>query len=132
MMYTLLNVFPIQFLSLFAYFILRVVAAFLLLYLGRQHFLNRNEFTNPQFYISKKIVVLLASIEIILGGMLLVGAYTQIVVLGVMTLCLFILFNYNRLLPLKLPSRMFYVLLISVSMSLFITGAGVFAVDLPI
>ncbi len=75
------------------------------------------------------LILILA--EVVIGGMLIIGAYTQIAALGAMALSIKLLISRGPL-PSALPPKLFYCLLLGISISLFITGAGLFAVDLPI
>lgn len=132
----MLSIFPIHFLSLFAYFILRVIVGLILLYLGLRH---------AQYYQELKQVLRLswwpfgsftagifALGEIILGGLILVGAWTQLATLLTAIMCLKMLIMRNWFQHPTIPSRLFYFLLLGSTLSLTITGAGVFAFDLPL
>lgn len=120
----MLNPFPIQFLALFAYFILRVIAGFILVHLGYGHIVKRQSLGTP--------VLVLGTIELIAGVMLILGFYTQFAALASLILSfIFLVFN-KRFMRFAVPDSMFYTLLFAVSLSLFITGAGAFAFDLPI
>lgn len=132
----MLSVFPIHFLSLFAYFLLRLCLGLVLLYLGMTHFSYRDEL---QYVLrlswwpwGKTTTLLFASGEIIFALLLLVGAWTQVAALlvAIMSVKMLLLrhwFNHHTI-----PSKLFYLLLCGASLSLVITGAGVFAVDLPL
>ena len=132
----MLSVFPIHFLSLFAYFILRIFVGGILFYLGAKHALSWRQLAT-NFRISwwpfgGFSAVLLATFELIVGSLIIVGAYTQVAALlvALMSLKLFI---FSHWFPLAdLPSRLFYLLLMAACLSLTITGAGVFAFDLPL
>jgi uncharacterized membrane protein YphA (DoxX/SURF4 family) len=71
-----------------------------------------------------------AALEIVVGALLFVGAYTQIAALGSLTLSLFMLFISPK--SDAFPTSSFYLVALFASLSLFITGAGAFAFDLPI
>jgi uncharacterized membrane protein YphA (DoxX/SURF4 family) len=135
-MYLLLNPFPIQFLSLFAYFLLRVITGFILLSLARRHFKARRQgaYTFPLPLIPFPVwqLTILAALEAIAAVLLIVGAYTQYAALGVMVFSLFCIIKYRTIALPSFPPRVFFVLLLGVALSLFITGAGALAVDLPI
>ena len=131
----MLSIFPIHFLSLFAYFILRVCIGFVLLYLGIRHFQYRNELKNilklswfPYGMFSTWILILG---EIAFAGFIIVGAYTQLAALLVAFMCIKMLIMRNWFAHHSIPSKLFYFLLLGASLSLTITGAGVFAFDLP-
>jgi len=132
----MLNVFPIQFLALFAYFILRVAVGFVLMYLGFSHIAARFELSHilrfswwPFGYTSTMIF---AAAELILACMFIFGALTQIAALVTFLMCVKLMILQHYFVHPTIPSRLFYILLAGASFSLFITGAGVFAVDLPL
>jgi len=133
----MLNPFPIQFLALFAYFILRVFVGGILIHLGLRHSRRYHELvstTNWPFMPQSPLpIMLLISSEFLLGLCILIGAHTQIVALCVIALSFTLCFWHRRFTaPDALPPRIFYTLLIGACLSLFITSAGVFAFDLPI
>lgn len=132
----MLSVFPIHFLSLFAYFILRIIVGLILVYLGIRHFSYHSELKNvlklSWWPFGSFSTILFAISEIILGCFIVVGAYTQIatLVVALMSIKLIILrawFDHHTI-----PPRLFYLLLLASTLALTITGAGVFAVDLPL
>lgn len=132
----MLSVFPIHFLALFAHFLLRIVVGFLLLHMGIQHFLYRKElkdilklswwpyglFTTWTFALG----------EIALGTLIFVGAWTQLATLLVALMSIKMLIMRNWFDHQSIPSKSFYFLLLGATLSLTITGAGVFAFDLPL
>ena len=132
----MLNIFPLQWLALFAYFILRVWIGGILLYLGMQHTKSYRELvattTWPILPKHQLPIILLIASEFILGTMLLAGAYTQIVALGILMLAFKMILWRGRFVHASIPDRWFYFLLIGCCLSLFITGAGAIAFDLPI
>ncbi len=119
----MLNPFPIQFLALFAYFILRVTVGATLLHFAFSHF------KTPGFTGLFRLVI---TAELTIGTLLLLGLGTQYAALGLM--------GYSVLLGLikkktdhgALPAASTLFLCFGIGLSLFITGAGVFAFDLPI
>lgn len=132
----MLNPFPIQFLALFAYFILRLCVGALLVHLGLRHLQNQKAIIastrwplllNQSFPITVLIVA-----ELIFGIMFIAGWYTQYAALATLVLCFTMIVSRHRFTHPAIPERMFYVLLGAAALSLFITGAGVFAFDLPI
>lgn len=133
-MYSLLNPFPIQFLALFAYLILRLFVGGLLIWFGHKHFSARSELKGALrvrwWPFSGTTVLVLVGSELILGAMFVLGAYTQVAALLTIGLCLKMLFFRFR--HPAIPPRSFYVLLLAAALSLFITGAGALAIDLPI
>ena len=132
----MLNPFPIQFLSMLAYFILRVTIASILVYLGFLHLKHRRElkdvFTLSWFPYGTFITWALALLEILAGIFIFVGAHTQYAVLLVFMMSVKMIFLRQWFNHPTIPPKIFYVLLLGASLTLFITGAGVFAFDLPI
>lgn len=132
----MLNLFPIQFLSLFAYFILRVVTGFVLLILCRRHLKYKEELSNiiklPFFPFGKFSVILLITTEFIIGCLLILGLYTQIGALLLIILSAKMLLFNKYWQHHTIPKKLTLVLLLAIGLSLFITGAGIFAFDLPI
>ena len=122
----MLNLFPIMFLSLLAHAILRITAGMLLIYLGvsRQKTLR----TNPAA--SWGILAFLSLIEIVVGAMLIAGFLTQVAALILLCYAIVALLLRKRLAAYLLPPSA-HVLMIGVAISLFITGAGAFAFDMP-
>lgn len=131
----MLNPFPIQFLSLFAYFLLRLFVGGILIYLGISHYKHRNELKNiltlSWFPYGTFTVYVFAIGEFIIGAFLIAGAYTQYAALAVIIMSIKMLIMRGWFSHHKLPSKIFYVLLFAASLSLFITGAGALAFDLP-
>ena len=125
----MLNPFPIQFLSLFAYFILRVfVSLFLFVTVSRQlrRWPRLGDITRRRWW------YLIAGYELILSVAFLMGIYTQYAALGLLVFSIWTLIrNRSGSSPLYIANSAAFLLL-GISISLFITGAGVLAVDLPI
>lgn len=133
----MLNPFPIQFLALFAYFILRVFVGGVLIHLGLRHTRRYQELVSttnwPLMPHSPLPVVILIVSELALGLFILIGAHTQIAALLIILMSLKLIIWHRRFtVPDIIPPRIFYTLLIGACLSLFITSAGVFAFDLPI
>lgn len=132
----MLNLFPIQFLALLAYFILRVITGLVLLWLAKRHFQFRHELSTilvlPIFPFGKITVTILIITEIIAGALLTLGAFTQIGALLLILLSLDMLLFRQKFQHHTLPNKLTYLLLLAIGLSLFITGAGAFAFDLPI
>jgi len=132
----MLNIFPIQWLAMFAYLLLRVWVAMLLIWLGYRHASAVKELIAttrwpllPQRALPIQLLILF---ECLAGLVLMVGAYTQIVVgLIFMYSLKMIIWNHRFSHP-TIPDRYFYFLLLGACLSLFITGAGAIAFDLPI
>ena len=129
----MLNLFPIQFLAPLAYFILRIGVGIIFLYLGKSHIKNNEIASSLDRSDSgnNSKVWFVGIFEIIIGLFFLFGFLTQITSLLSM---LYVLFSgrLRRKMPQLVPGRLFLILLFFASLSLFITGAGAFAFDLPI
>lgn len=134
----MLNPFPdLLVYSLLAPFILRLVAGFIFVNLGVLAFKNEKErwlssltvLRIPRPQLALKI---LGAIEIASGIMLLLGFYTQIAAL-VLTLLTFgeAYVEYKDPTVLK-RNFVFYIMLLSIVLSLLLSGAGAFAIDLPL
>lgn len=132
----MLNPFPIQWLALFAYLILRVCIAGILIFLGIQHWRYRHELKNvlvlSWFPFGRFTSLVFPLGELIIAGFILVGAHTQYAALAIMAMSLKMLLMRNWFAHHSIPPKIFYVLLLGAAFSLFITGAGALAVDLPI
>ena len=131
----MLNPFPIQFLSLFAYFLLRLFVGSILIYLGISHYKHRSELKNvltlSWFPYGTFTIYAFAIGELIIGSLLIAGAYTQYAALAVMAMSFKMLIMRGWFQHHTLPPKIFYLLLFGASLSLFITGAGAIAFDLP-
>ncbi len=132
----MLNPFPIQFLALFAYTILRVCVGVILVCLGFSHIRDRHSlkesFSFRFFPYGLFSIWYMAVVELIIGTMFILGLYTQIAALISIILAIKCFIFNRRFVSPTIPGRLFYILLFAVSFSLFITGAGFFAFDLPI
>jgi len=123
-------------LSLLAYFILRFFIGVVFVVLGYKHLHHQEElstaFKNLINITPGTTAALLAFSELALAGFIIAGYATQYVCIIGALLCLTILTFHGRLDTPLLPSRLFYFLLLGALISLFITGAGAFAYDLPL
>ncbi len=134
----MLNPFPIQFLSMLAYTLLRICVGFLLLRIGLKHGAARTVLpqelmnTFPFFPFGRTALWMIVVSELVAGVMFLLGFYTQIAAIIMMIFCVKLIVWHRRLPAQYFEHRSFYVLLFFASLSLFITGAGAFAFDLPI
>tara|TARA_B100000745_G_scaffold292683_1_gene233811 strand:+ start:1224 stop:1643 length:420 start_codon:yes stop_codon:yes gene_type:complete len=132
----MLNIFPIQFLALLAYFLLRLFVGGVMLYLSTVHIKHyhrlKQDLTLPWFPFSTWNTLLLIGTELSIGLSILLGVYTQLGAILLVILSIKMLFFKKHWQHHSFPSRMTYVLLIGCGLSLFITGAGAFAFDLPI
>lgn len=119
----MLNPFPIQFLAPLAYFLLRVVLGFLIIRLGNRLLRRTPRTATPS---------VIAGIEIVIGSMFILGVYTQIAALITVLLTIPALVWPHSPLPAFQTNRSTTLLMCVIALSLFITGAGAFALDLPI
>jgi len=134
----MLNPFPdLLTYGLLAPFILRVVVGFIFVNLGALVFKNEKErwlssLTNLKIPSPKIALKILGAIEIAGGVMLVLGLYTQIaaLVLGLLTFAEAYT-EYKDPLILK-RNFVFYIMLLSITLSLLLSGAGAFAIDLPL
>lgn len=132
----MLNLFPIQFLSLAAYALLRVVIGVVYLVLARKHL---RDFTSiaphifwPGIQNGRFVLGLIIISEVVMSVLFILGLYTQIAAILSIGLCLKLLIWHKRFPVGSLPTPLSLALLLAISVSLFITGAGIFAFDLPI
>lgn len=132
----MLNIFPIQFLAPIAYLALRVCIGILLIRLGFSHMRNRDTlkevFTFSFFPYTGFTVWYLVLIEIMVGTLFFIGLYTQIAAILTMIYSMKFIVLHERLRHPLIPERKFFALLFFSSFSLFITGAGILAFDLPL
>jgi uncharacterized membrane protein YphA (DoxX/SURF4 family) len=135
----MINPFPIAYLSLVAYAALRVILGLILLNLGYRHMTKDNARLTealracvPTFArLAPGFAIYFAVVELALGAAFVAGFYTQIAAMVAVVYALKLLYLRNRLADL-IPSPSFFLLMIGVSISLFITGAGILAMDIPI
>ena len=132
----MLSLFPqILFLSSFSATILRVTAALVLLYLAYVHFSNKRAASEELSTLiggANVIIYIYALLELGVAVALFVGAWTQLAALVGFVIAIKALFIRRSLRELKPLSQLSYALLAVICLSVFITGAGVFAFDLPL
>ena len=134
----MLNPFPdLLTYSLLAPLILRVVAGLIFIDLGILAFRNEKErwlasFSTLKMPNPKIAVKIFGGVEIAGGVMLILGFYTQVATL-ILALLTFAegYVEYKEPLILK-RNLVFYVMLLSILLSLLFSGAGAFAFDLPL
>mgnify|MGYP000154715424 CR=1 FL=1 len=120
----MLNPFPIQFLAPLAYLILRLTISLILISLARRQLKAYNTKSDPR-------LVLLIVIEVSTASLLILGAFTQIAAL--VTILIGLGLTKKRLAEaFGITDRLLPGLLIGAAITLFITGAGALAFDLPI
>lgn len=132
----MLNPFPIQWLAMLAYLLLRVFVAGVLVYLGITHWKHRHELKDvlqlAWFPYGRLVSVLFCVAEIALGLFIFAGAFTQYAALVIMAMSFKLILIRHWFNHPTIPSKIFYLLLFAAALSLFITGAGALAFDLPI
>ena len=134
----ILNTFPsLLSFSFLSPMILRLVLGFIALNLGFLKITSESElwrklFETINFHPAGFFVKLLAAIETIGGILLLLGAYTQItaIVFALLFFCEAILEYRDD--ELERRSITFYILVFAIALSLVFSGAGAFALDLPL
>lgn len=134
----MLNPFPsLLMYSLWAPFLLRIVLGLIFIDLGRLA-LGKEK---PRWIASfealhipspRNAATLLGLIEIVGGLMLVVGLYTQIAALAFVVLTALELYAEWQNTDLLKRNLTFYLLLFVIALSLLITGAGMFAFDIPL
>ena len=132
----MLNLFPTMFLALLAYATLRVCVGGTLLYYGHRHLLRERESLMNAWrslpLVGKHAVFAFGAVELLAGGMFVAGFLTQAAALTTLVFSATMLIFKKQLSHTSIPHPIYYVMLLAASASLFITGAGVFAFDLPI
>lgn len=132
----MLNVFPIQFLAPLAYALVRICIGCILIHLGYTHIRHRQSlkeiFSFKLFPYGLFFVWYMGVFEIFIGILFTIGFLTQIASLLTIFLALKLLIIHKHCMHPLIPQRLFYILLLTTALSLFITGAGIFAFDLPI
>jgi uncharacterized membrane protein YphA (DoxX/SURF4 family) len=135
----MINPFQTTYLAIVAYAVLRVFLGLILMRLGYLHLTRDAGKTTaglrlalPTFSrAASGLAVYLGIIEIVIGAMFTAGLYTQIAAIAGVFYALKMLWCHKHLREV-LPSPSFYVLMIGVSITLFITGAGILAFDIPL
>ncbi len=79
-----------------------------------------------------RALFIIAGLEIVIGVLFILGAFTQYAALISMTIAGTAVLWQRKLITLFPAGRLFYILLWGASLSLFVTGAGALAFDLPI
>ncbi len=131
----MLNLVPIQFLALLAYFILRLTVGLVFLSLARSHWRHRQELStelNRPFIPGTGAITVLIFTEILVGTLFIIGLFTQLAAALALVIALKFLLFRSYFTHQSFPTPQTLFLLIGVSVTLFITGAGVLAFDLPI
>jgi hypothetical protein len=122
----MLALFPLHFLSPLAYLILRVVAGVVFFQLGSKLVELRGAQNTP------KLFMILGIFEMLTGIFFFLGAYLQIAAIIALIVAAVQIFRNDLFAYPGYPPRVCFILLFFISLSLFITGAGFFAFDLPL
>lgn len=116
--------------------LLRVAAGLYLIYIGYSLWSERAEVAKEQFPIIGRmpewLAMLAATLQMALGILLVVGAWTQLVALlgAIVALkCIIFARAYKTIMPLD---RAASILLLVILLALIVSGAGAFAFDLPL
>jgi len=132
----MLSLFPqILFLSPLAATLLRITAGLVFAYLAYFHFGNRRAGADELSKLvggASVILFIYCIIELVLAACLIVGFGMQLAALVGFIIALKMLLIRRSLRELKPISALSYALLAVICLSLVVTGAGVFAVDLPL
>ncbi len=123
--------------SLIAPTLLRVVLAFVLINLGaaklkyeKAAFIRSFEFLSLKH--APSLTKILGYVQIVLGAMFLLGFYTQIAALVTVLIAFCELVIEYMCEDILKRSLVFYLLIFTIALSLLFTGAGRFAMDLPL
>ena len=121
--------------KLLAFALLRISAGLVFLYLAYFHYTNRRKATQELslFVGSASVIcVLYALVELLVAVSLIAGAWTQLgALLGALIACKVLLIR-RSLHELRPLSSLSYALLAVICFCLVVTGAGIFAFDLPL
>ena len=134
----MLNPFPeLLYYSMLAPFILRVVVGLLFLDLGILSFKTERErwlisLSNFKIPNPKIVLKILGGIQIVGGIMLILGFYTQIAALMLALITFAEAYVEYQEPALLKRNLIFYILLLAITLSLLLSGAGAFAIDLPL
>ena len=126
-----------MFLSLFAHLLLRLFLAGTFAHLAWRHLGPDRKALAGAIRLPLPImpsitaVWLLGLSELAIAALLTVGAYTQLAAFVAAALALKMLVFRRNFAHTSVPQPLFWVLVLGASLSLFITGAGVLAADLP-
>jgi uncharacterized membrane protein YphA (DoxX/SURF4 family) len=131
----MLNLVPIQFLAPLAYLTLRLFIGIIWLLLAKRHFLWRKEIKASlakYWFPSQLAIALIILTELAAGILFLAGFLTQIAAILSIIWCLKLIILRPVFSHPSFGDQITVYLLLGISISLFITGAGSLAFDLPI
>jgi|SRR3989344_2496599 len=134
----MLNVFPeLLNYSLLAPFILRVVVGLIFIDLGGLIFRSERQRWIASFEAlglrpTNLLIPIYALVQIVGGIMLIIGLWTQVAALALVIITgieLYIEWSAKEILK---RDMVFYLLLFTISLSILLTGAGAYALDIPL
>jgi putative oxidoreductase len=134
----MLSVFPeLLTFELLAPFLLRVVVGLILINLGWMKFKGEKArwegfFDAIGWRPKETFVIVFGLIEIVGGGLLLIGLYTQVAALVIAVINFAELHVERKESVLLKRDAIFYLFIFVISISLLLTGPGFFAFDLPL
>jgi uncharacterized membrane protein YphA (DoxX/SURF4 family) len=117
--------------------LLRLVLAFTLITIGIDTIQNKRPlfaayFSSKEYPLASFLPWKFAIAEIILGLFFIFGFFTQIAALIAIYVLFSLFYIENRAEKILPHTSTFYLVMIAVALSLLFTGAGAFAVDLPL
>lgn len=132
----MLNLVPIQFLALFGYAFLRIVIGWVWCQYALRHYQERDQILptlNAPFFPWPRIALsMIIAVELVIGILFVLGLWTQVAAVLSIIWCIKLVTLHFLFLHESFPDRITILLLFAISITLFITGAGVPAFDLPI
>lgn len=134
----MLSIFPSLFnFSFFAPTILRLATALVFISVGYQKTFTKKiewvaHFESAGIKSAEQIILVVGILELVAGGLLLLGIFTQpaALLLAIISLA-YIILKIKK--PTALPNKVsFYLLLLAINLSLLLTGPGALAFDWPL
>lgn len=110
----------------FAPLILRVILAITFIHFGKHKVRQSKE------YVALKFGKTIGWLEVILGALLLVGIYTQLVAILISIILIIQLLHKIKSKAFLTDGINYYLILLVIAISLILTGPGRFAFDLPL
>lgn len=134
----MLNIFPeLLNYGLLAPTIIRITLAITLLFIGYETVFSKrlnflSYFEAKKYPLAKLLPIKLGVAEIIAGLFLLFGFFTQVAALATVFLSLMLMYIENRDEKILPHSLTFYLIIAILSVTLLFSGAGAFAIDIPL